>query len=601
MAEREEQNQQNAINETLKIEWGSNANAQKGEDGHWYDVSSGEAVRIDNADGTYRLPNNRVLLADGTTKDASEYQRELNTPIVKSTEGKEGKELRQINRENRQAARQTRWNTKAKNLQDQYNELRGRSGGKLSYDDMDTYLRGEGIYAFQRANGLAGTGIINQKMIDKLEDEYLKTQSAEKGNAMTNLFSDIRDENGRLKQGNPVAEFNGKEISLQEAQSFGAELKTLADELNLNGSDKLTPEAQQRITALVEKYGLPVNENLGNAEEIFDSMDSLVEVLERNGAESFLDASGFDIDTEGNIRLEKPTYNIQELLDAQRTKKNEEVDLELARKRAERQKKILAMQNIFANIGNTIRAAYGANVYDTSVAQQMNQVDNAYRDKVNAYKAKMEMLRQEKLAEQKAKEAEATRQRERAEDRKYQTDQFNAQLKFETDKLKLNWLNSELDRRLNSQIAANKLKAEDKKNIMEKTTVMDSPSGNSYYIHKDDVQNLKTSASGLLGKYFNAEKIDIGILTDEIENSTNPIGEFKRILLKYKDDPNAWKSKEYRNAGYAQIPSGDRFTYDEALQEFENILGGFQEIRYGSSAPIYNSTENTRPLAGRSF
>ena len=64
---------------------------------------------------------------------------------------------------------------------------------------------------------------------------------------------------------------------------------------------------------------------------------------------------------------------------------------------------------------------------------------------------------------------------------------------------------------------------------------MDSPSGNSYYIHKDDVQNLKTSASGLLGKYFNAEKIDIGILTDEIENSTNPIGEFKRILLKYKE------------------------------------------------------------------
>lgn len=592
MAITEEQNQetQNKINEILKKEWGSNANAQKNEDGHWYDVSSGKAVRIDNADGTYRLPDNRVLLTDGNIEDASEYQRKLNTPEVQSTEGKEGKELRQINRENRQATRQTRWNTKAKNLQDQYNELRGWSKGKLSYDDIDTYLRGEGIYAFQRANGLAGTGIINQKMIDKLEDEYLKTQSAERGNAMTNLFSDTRDENGRLKQGNPVATINGQEKSLQEAQSFGAEFKMIADELNLNGSDKFTPEARLRITELVEKYGLPVNENLGNAEEIFDSMDSLVEVLNRNGAESFLDASGFDIDTEGNVRLEKPTYNVQELLDAQRTKKKEEVDLELARKRAERQKKILAMQNIFANIGNTIRAAYGANVYDTSVAQQMNQIDNTYRDKVNAYKAKMEMLRQEKLAEQKAKEAEATRQRERAEDRKYQIDQFNAQLKFETDKLKLQYImnNEELDAKQRIA-AANRLSELTGKQDNIKALTL---GGKFVTVDKDSYKNsIGQLASSTIGKFFDGtEELDLGLFKQYDPQNPNRTIEILANLIEIasSDTQNSTPWMYDPNTNTSRIKFKDGKTKEDVIEYFDGLLNNLAGIESGGSTGSFS-------------
>lgn len=551
---------QKTPDDILKEEWGSNANAQKGNDGHWYDVSSGEAVRIDNADGTYNLPNNRVLKTDGNIVDASEYQKELNTPTLTSTEGLEGN-LRQAKRSNRQAERQARWDNKARSLQEQYNELRSSKGDRLSYGDMDTYLRGEGIYAYQKANNLLGTGVINQRMIDKLEEGYLNSQNATSGNAMTSLFSDTRDENGRLKYSTPIAKIGDKEFSRSDSEKFAKELKIIADTYGLQGGDKFTPEAQLRINALVEELGIPVNDEIGGVPgEVFDSMDSLVEVLDANGAADFLDASGFDIDDEGNIRIEPQSYNVQELLDAQRAKKNEEVDLELARKKAERKNRALAMQDVFANIGNTIRAAYGANVYETTGGKEMANVNAEYQNKLNAYKAKMEALRQEKLAEQKAKEAEATRQRERAEDRKYQTDMFNANMNFETNKLKLNYLmhKDELDTKSRIAAANAYATANGKVDNIDTLTL-----GNrKIYIDKDTYKNnIGQLAAQTIGRYFNGtEELDLQIFTNyDPENPTKVIDNLRLLL-------------EEASRGQGKIKLKDGVTKDDVIKDFDTLL-----------------------------
>jgi multidrug efflux pump subunit AcrA (membrane-fusion protein) len=223
-----------------------------------------------------------------------------------------------------------------------------------------------------------------------------------------------------------------------------------------------------------------------------------------------------------------------------------------------------------------IFAPYGANVYDTSVAQQMNQVDNAYRDKVNAYKAKMEMLRQEKLAEQKAKEAEATRQRERVEDRKYQTDQLNAQLKFETDKLKLQYImnNEELDAKQRIA-AANRLSELTGKQDNINTLTLGKK---KITIDKDTyTKGIERLASNTIGKFFEgAEVIDLGLFKEYDPNNPTKAIEILESLIEAADSGKTENISPYllygENTGKSKIKFKKGVDKDDVIKYFDDLL-----------------------------
>ncbi|MBO7210548.1 MAG: hypothetical protein J6V44_06040, partial [Methanobrevibacter sp.] len=200
-------------------------------------------------------------------------------------------------------------------------------------------------------------------------------------------------------------------------------------------------------------------------------------------------------------------------------------------------------------------------------------IEDKYRQKVLAYEAKMEQMRQEKMAEKQRKEAMALQEAQmRAAAQKAAADRELEMLKtmagfqnkkdLQDQKLKAEAEQKALDRALKNK----ELKFEQDKNSFYYDN-----DGYRFTIPKSHTDNMKSEFNRILRKYLPATKFNLSIYEDNLRQSSNPIHEIKGLLIDALGG-NLSSTKQDKKGNYILAEPISQEDYDKAITEISNYL-----------------------------
>lgn len=376
------------IGDRLRSSYGNDVNVQLGSDGKYYTGEGENPIQISagpitNANGT---KSDVYRLADGT------YAYEDSDGNIQTlTEA----QYQQAQQPTSDASR------KSQSFRDEaFRQL--RDNPNLTDEELWVYLADKvGKNAYAKDRGLKFGNFFNWKnVVKELRADFQEEQQRklkQEQSIQNELWN--RDARGNLIEGGIVSIVGGKPKTIGDVNSLRRDL--------ISFNEDATPEEK---AALLNKH-LPTDKQI-TAEEANTITDlrSAYNLLKTKGGEEFeeyMELGGVELDADGNVKVQKPIDNLEEYLSEYNTKEKEKLELDRAKAKRNLELRMEAFRDIAKNIGNTISVSMGANSLGTDNDNIYKNIEDKYRQKVLAYEAKMEQMRQEKMAEKQRREAMA--------------------------------------------------------------------------------------------------------------------------------------------------------------------------------------------------
>lgn len=376
------------IGDRLRSSYGNDVNVQLGGDGKYYTGKGENPIQISagpitNANGTksdvYRLADGTYAYEDGDGN------------IQTLTEAQYQQAKQPINDANR----------KAQSFRDEaFRQL--RDNPNLTDEELWVYLADKvGKNAYAKDRGLKFGNFFNWKnVVKELRADFQEEQQRklkQEQSIQNELWN--RDARGNLIEGGIVSIVGGKPKTIGDVNSLRRDL--------ISFNENATPEEKATI---LNKH-LPADKQItaDEANAITD-LRSAYNLLKTKGGEEFeeyMELGGVELDADGNVKVQKPIDNLEEYLSEYNTKEKEKLELDRAKAKRNLELRMEAFRDIAKNIGNTISVSMGANSLGTDNDNIYKNIEDKYRQKVLAYEAKMEQMRQEKMAEKQRREAMA--------------------------------------------------------------------------------------------------------------------------------------------------------------------------------------------------
>lgn len=383
---------ENTIHETigdrLRSSYGNDVNVQLGSDGKYYTGEGENLIQISagpitNTNGT---KSDVYRLADGT------YAYEDSDGNIQTlTEA----QYQQAQQPTSDASR------KSQSFRDEaFRQL--RDNPNLTDEELWVYLADKvGKNAYAKDRGLKFGNFFNWKnVVKELRADFQEEQQRKLKQEQT-LSNELwnRDARGNLIEGGVVSIVGGKPKTIGDVNSLRRDL--------ISFNEGATPEEK---ATLLNKH-LPADKQItaDEANTITD-LRSAYNLLKTKGGEEFeeyMELGGVELDADGNVKVQKPIDNLEEYLSEYNTKEKEKLELDRAKAKRNLELRMEAFRDIAKNIGNTISVSMGANSLGTDNDNIYKNIEDKYRQKVLAYEAKMEQMRQEKMAEKQRREAMA--------------------------------------------------------------------------------------------------------------------------------------------------------------------------------------------------
>lgn len=272
----------------------------------------------------------------------------------------------------------------------------------LTDDELWVYLADKvGKNAYAKDRGLKFGNFFNWKnVVKELRADFQEEQQRKLQQEQT-ISNELwnRDARGNLIEGGVVSIVGGKPKTIGDVNSLRRDL--------ISFNEDATPEEK---AALLNKH-LPADKQI-TAEEAktITDLNSAYNLLKTKGGEEFeeyMELGGVELDANGNVKVQKPIDNLEEYLSEYNTKEKEKLELDRAKAKRNLELRMEAFRDIAKNISNTIGVSMGANSLGTDNDNIYKNIEDKYRQKVLAYEAKMEQMRQEKMAEKQRRESMA--------------------------------------------------------------------------------------------------------------------------------------------------------------------------------------------------
>jgi hypothetical protein len=382
------------IGDRLRSSYGNDVNVQLGSDGKYYTGEGENPIQISAGS------------INTTYKDANGVEKQTKSDVYRLADGTYAYEdgngnIQTLTEAQYQQAKQptSDANRKAQSFRDEaFRQL--RDNPNLTDEELWVYLADKvGKNAYAKDRGLKFGNFFNWKNVvkelrsDFQEEQQRKLQQEQKiSNELWN-----RDARGNLIEGGIVSIVGGKPKTIGDVNSLRRDL--------ISFNENATPEEK---ATLLNKH-LPADKQI-TAEEANTITDlrSAYNLLKTKGGEEFeeyMELGGVELDADGNVKVQKPIDNLEEYLSEYNTKEKEKLKLDRAKAKRNLELRMEAFRDIAKNISNTIGVSMGANSLGVDNDDIYKKIDDKYRQKVLAYEAKMEQMRQEKMAEKQRKEA----------------------------------------------------------------------------------------------------------------------------------------------------------------------------------------------------
>ena len=383
---------ENPIHETigdrLRSSYGNDINVQLGSDGKYYTGEGENLIQISAGPitNTNRTKSDVYRLADGT------YAYEDGNGNIQTLTEEQYQQAKQLTND---ASR------KAQTFRDEaFKQL--RDNPNLTDEELWVYLADKvGKNAYAKDRGLKFGNFFNWKNIVKeLRADFQEEQQRKLKQEQT-LSNELwnRDARGNLIEGGIISIVGGRPKTIGDVNSLRRDL--------ISFNENATPEEK---ATLLNKH-LPADKQItaDEANTITD-LRSAYNLLKTKGGDEFeeyMELGGVELDADGNVKVQKPIDNLEEYLSEYNTKEKEKLELDRAKAKRNLELRMEAFRDIAKNISNTIGVSMGANSLGVDNDDIYKKIDDKYRQKVLAYEAKMEQMRQEKMAEKQRREAMA--------------------------------------------------------------------------------------------------------------------------------------------------------------------------------------------------
>lgn len=384
------------IGDRLRSSYGNDVNVQLGSNGKYYTGEGENPIQISAGS------------INTTYKDANGVEKQTKSDVYRLADGTYAYEdgngnIQTLTEAQYQQAQQPTSDAsrKAQSFRDEaFKQLRDNQN--LTDEELWVYLADKvGKNAYAKDRGLKFGNFFNWKnVVKELRKDFQEEQQRKLQQEQT-ISNELwnRDARGNLIEGGVVSIVGGKPKTIGDVNSLRRDL--------ISFNEDATPEEK---AALLNKH-LPADKQI-TAEEAktITDLNSAYNLLKTKGGEEFeeyMELGGVELDANGNVKVQKPIDNLEEYLSEYNTKEKEKLELDRAKAKRNLELRMEAFRDIAKNIGNTISVSMGANSLGTDNDNIYKNIEDKYRQKVLAYEAKMEQMRQEKMAEKQRKEAMA--------------------------------------------------------------------------------------------------------------------------------------------------------------------------------------------------
>jgi hypothetical protein len=555
------------IGDRLRASYGNDVNVQLGSDGKYYTGEGENPIQISAGS------------INTTYKDANGVEKQTKSDVYRLADGTYAYEdgngnIQTLTEAQYQQAKQPVDDNarKAQSFRDEaFRQL--RENPNMSDSELWVYLADKlGKNAYAKEQGLKFGNLFNWKnVVGKLREDFNAEQQRKLQQEQT-ISNELwnRDARGNLIEGGVVSIVGGKPKTIGDVNSLRRDL--------ISFNEDATPEEK---ATLLNKH-LPADKQItaDEANTITD-LRSAYNLLKTKGGEEFeeyMELGGVELDADGNVKVQKPIDNLEEYLSEYNTKEKEKLELDRAKAKRNLELRMEAFRDIAKNIGNTISVSMGANSLGTDNDNIYKNIEDKYRQKVLAYEAKMEQMRQEKMAEKQRREAMALQEaqmraaaQKAAANRELEMWKTMAGLQNKKDlqhqKLKAEEEQKALDRALKNK----ELKFEQDKNSFYYDN-----DGYRFTIPKSHTDNMKSEFNRILRKYLPATKFNLSIYEYNLRQSTNPIHEIKGLLIEASDG-NLSSTEQDDNGNYKLAEPISQEDYDKAITEISEYLNTISE------------------------
>lgn len=382
------------IGDRLRSSYGNDVNVQLGSDGKYYTGEGENPIQISAGPITTKY------------KDANGVEQETKSDVYRLADGTYAYEdgngnIQTLTEAQYQQAKQPTndANRKAQSFRDEaFRQL--SDNPNLTDEELWVYLADKvGKNAYAKDRGLKFGNFFNWKnVVKELRADFQEEQQRKLQQEQT-ISNELwnRDARGNLIEGGVVSIVGGKPKTIGDVNSLRRDL--------ISFNEDATPEEK---AALLNKH-LPADKQI-TAEEAktITDLNSAYNLLKTKGGEEFeeyMELGGVELDADGNVKVQKPIDNLEEYLSEFNTKEKEKLELDRAKAKRNLELRMEAFRDIAKNISNTIGVSMGANSLGVDNDDIYKNIEDKYRQKVLAYEAKMEQMRQEKMAEKQRREA----------------------------------------------------------------------------------------------------------------------------------------------------------------------------------------------------
>lgn len=384
------------IGDRLRSSYGNDVNVQLGSDGKYYTGEGENPIQISAGS------------INTTYKDANGVEQQTKSDVYRLADGTYAYEdgngnIQTLTEAQYQQAKQptSDANRKSQSFRDEaFRQL--SDNPNLTDEELWVYLADKvGKNAYAKDRGLKFGNFFNWKnVVKELRADFQEEQQRKLQQEQT-ISNELwnRDARGNLIEGGIVSIVGGKPKTIGDVNSLRRDL--------ISFNENATPEEK---ATLLNKH-LPADKQI-TAEEAntITDLNSAYNLLKTKGGDEFeeyMELGGVELDADGNVKVQKPIDNLEEYLSEYNTKEKEKLELDRAKAKRNLELRMEAFRDIAKNISNTIGVSMGANSLGVDNDDIYKKIDDKYREKVLAYEAKMEQMRQEKIAEKQRREAMA--------------------------------------------------------------------------------------------------------------------------------------------------------------------------------------------------